>query len=100
MPFQWIVYALVALAPLASYGWAAVKFKIEAEKAVSLARIDEQTKCNKRVESIELQINQAIDEGIKDARAAAEEIEDTPTADEDLKALCKRSASCRNRSEL
>lgn len=95
IPLKWAVYAMIALAPFASYGWAAVKFRMEMRQQVQIARMEEIGKCNVRVAEIEKAHNDVVAEGIADANAAAEQIEPTPETPQEIVELCKRSASCR-----
>jgi hypothetical protein len=95
IPIKWAIYAMIALAPFASYGWAAVKFKMEMRQQVQTARMEEIGKCNVRVSEIERVHNDEVALGIAEARAAAEQIEPTPETPKEIVDLCKRSASCR-----
>lgn len=95
IPIKWAIYAMVALAPFASYGWAAVKFKMEMRNQVQVARMEEINKCNVRVAEIEKVHNDEVAQGIAEANAAAESIEPTPETPQEIVELCKRSASCR-----
>lgn len=53
--------------------------------------------CNARVGEIERATNAAVAAAVEEARRAAETVSATPDAPDDIKALCQRSASCRER---
>ena len=62
--------------------------------AVRVARGEETVKCNAQLQSVATTINDAADRSVSDAREAAAEIKPAP----DVKAACKASSSCRDRS--
>ena len=54
--------------------------------------------CNARVGEIERAHNQAIADALEQSRVAAEQVQATPERRAEILALCKRSASCRERT--
>lgn len=97
----WIfaILGAVAGAALAS-GTMLVREKIVVDGAIKAERRNGVVTCNARVGEIERAHNQAIDNAVEEARRAAADVTAVPETPDGLKALCKASASCRDRGSL
>lgn len=99
----WIIAALGALAGAAAggfltYGTMLAREKIVVQGAVKTERDKGVLACNVRVGEIERAHNKAVEEAVEEARRAAEAVTPTPETPAEIKALCARSASCRERT--
>lgn len=97
---QMILILLLAASGPVTYGYMKVHEAIVVSAAVKAERRQGVVACNVRVGEIERKHNEGVDQAADDAIAAADQIERTPDEMEALKALCKRSASCRSRGKL
>jgi hypothetical protein len=89
------------LAPLGTFGWvkaeAFFKQRAAVASAVRTAKADERQACNVKIGSIKEEIERDAAKQIKDAKDAVAALSPTPPDDAGLRALCDRSASCRDR---
>lgn len=83
-------------APFATWGAMAVKQKIVVNAAIEGERKASDLRCEVKVRQLEASWNAQIDDFVRNANSAADQINE-PTDDKELQAICKRSASCRDR---
>lgn len=98
----WLRSALPALGGAAAAGltvwiWMSGQQAIIVRAEVRAEAIRQRTICDDRVAQVGRKVTEEADKRIADAIAAAREI---PEVSEDIKALCKRSASCLSRGKL
>lgn len=98
----WVLTLIGALAGAAAsgfltYGTMLAREAIVVQGAVKVERDKGVLACNARVGEIERAHNLAVTEAVEEARRAAEAVTPTPEAPAEIKALCARSASCRER---
>lgn len=95
-----VVWGLVA--PLGTYGFMSASAYFKQRAAVSSAVRQSQTAerqaCNVKVDSIAKEINDDARKQIELARQASAAVVLAPSDDPGLRALCERSASCRDRA--
>jgi hypothetical protein len=94
-----VIWALVGPAVAGGVTWAAMyaQQKIVVAGAVRVARGDEILKCNAQRAAIAETINATARRSISDAWEAASNVTATPEVPAEIAALCKASASCRDR---
>lgn len=68
--------------------------------AILATRNDEISKCNARQREMAATIDTQVTVAVEAAIAAANAEKPTPEAQAEINALCKRSASCRDRGEM
>lgn len=98
----WIFAILGALAGAALSGGVTyvsmlARETIVVQGAVKAERNTGITHCNARVGEIERVHNAAVSKAVEDATAAAAAVTPTPETPAEVLALCKKSASCRER---
>ena len=89
-----------AVAGSVVYGSMLAREKIVTTGAVRAERNVQVSLCNDRVTSISTTVNAAVREGVVAALDAASQEKPTPEEEAEILALCKRSASCRQRGEM
>lgn len=99
----WVLAIVGALAgALASgaltYGTMLAREAIVVQGAVKTERDRGVLACNVRVGEIERVHNKAVETAVEEARRAAEAVTPTPETPAEIVELCKRSASCRERT--
>lgn len=94
-----ILLAVMVGAPFATYGAMKVREKVVVSAAVAGERKAGALVCNARVKDLESAHNGQVQSGVDAALDAANNTE-APQTDKDVAALCKRSASCRDRGAL
>lgn len=91
-----ILLALALGAPFATYAGMKVHEAITVRAAVAAERTRGIAQCQSDMAAMERAHNAQVDQAARDAEHAGDQVV-TPQADEDIKALCKKSASCRDR---
>ena len=86
-------------APFITYGGMKIREIIVVNSAVAAERKAGLSRCKADILAMQAQHNAQVDEAARNARDAGDAIE-TPDTDEEIIALCKRSASCRSRGTL
>ena len=99
----WVLAIVGALAGVAAggfvtYGTMLAREAIVVQGAVKNERDKGILSCNVRVGEIERVHNKAVETAVEEARRAAEAVTPTPETPAEIKALCARSASCRERT--
>lgn len=104
LPSSGLVMGLLALAvPAAGLGTAAyysVKSAAQVKAAIIETEAFEKAACSAQIADIRQSILDDTQDKIEAAEQAADEVEPLPETDAELLALCRRSASCRNRLSL
>jgi len=100
MPLSWIFYLLLGISPFLTYGVMSVREKIVVQAAVRAERTRADAEFERKLASIEQAHNAAVRAAVDDARAAADEVGPLPESDEELREICRRSASCADRDKL
>lgn len=93
------IYAVILLAPFLVYGAMSVRESFVVNAAVAGERKAGIARCKGDILAMEAQHNSQVDAAASEARDAGEAVE-TPDTDQEIIALCKRSASCRSRGTL
>lgn len=98
----WILLVLAAIAGAAlgggvTFGAMLAREKIVVDGAVRTERNAGIQTCNVRVGEIERIHNSEIEKARSEVKAAVEAIEATPDTTDEIRKLCDRSASCRER---
>lgn len=104
MTMGWMLMLLGGLAGALAgggftYATMMVREKIVVDGAVKAEKNRGTVTCNARVGEIERVHNIAVDKAVEDAVAAATAVPSTPETPAEIVELCKRSASCRERSQ-
>jgi hypothetical protein len=92
----WLAIAAL-VGPMLTYGAMSVKSKVEVYRAVQLERTASAALCESKIKSVAAEVNTKSDATIAAAEAAERAVSPTPPNKAELLALCKASASCRER---
>jgi hypothetical protein len=92
----WLVL-LSVIGPAVTYGAMKVQSKVAIAAAVKIARAEEISTCRVKIGGVVSAVNQEAMKRIAAAKAAGSAVTATPEDAKALKALCDKSASCRER---
>lgn len=90
------LYGLMLAAPFLTYAGMKAHEKIIVAAAIDGERQAGNIRCAASITKLEADHNKQVEEAARTANDAADRVE-TPESDADIKALCKKSASCRDR---
>lgn len=99
MPLSVWLLALSVIGPAVTYASMKVQTHFQIAAAVRAARADEVDICRQKIGDITSRVNQEAMKRIAAAKAAGASVSATPDDAKALKALCNKSASCRERGK-